>query len=380
MALTNFGLLTEEQKTVWSRDMWSQARTTSAFNKFLGEGENAVVQHIKELTKSEKGDRAVITLVADAKGDGVAGDRTLEGREEALSSYDQVIRIDKLRHAHKSQGEMAEQRSVVNFRKAAKGSLSYWLGNRIDQMFFLTLAGVSYAYTNNGVLRTSKMDGNTALADLEFAADIKAPSAKRRARWNKTTGQLIWGGATSDVTAADVVTWEMLVQLKAEAKLKHIRGVREKGGEETYHVFLNPTAMAALKLDPDYMNNLRHAQARDGNNPLFTGSTVKIDGLYIHEHEYVYNTLGAASGSKWGGGGLVDGCSVALCGAQALGFADIGDSSWVEKEFDYDAQPGIAVGKILGFLKPRFATMYEDDTVEDFGVINVFTAARKPAV
>ena len=53
MAVTNFGLLTDEQKTTWSMDFWSQARNLSFINKFLGKSENSVIQHITELKKSE---------------------------------------------------------------------------------------------------------------------------------------------------------------------------------------------------------------------------------------------------------------------------------------------------------------------------------------
>ena len=65
---TNFSLLTTEQKTVWSMDMWKQARNYSFVNKFLGNGSNSMIQHITELKKSEKGARAVITLLADLEG------------------------------------------------------------------------------------------------------------------------------------------------------------------------------------------------------------------------------------------------------------------------------------------------------------------------
>ena len=45
MATTNFGLLTDEQKTAWSLDFWKQARNLSFINKFLGKDSNAVIQH-----------------------------------------------------------------------------------------------------------------------------------------------------------------------------------------------------------------------------------------------------------------------------------------------------------------------------------------------
>jgi hypothetical protein len=168
--------------------------------------------------------------------------------------------------------------------------------------------------------------------------------------------------------------WELFVQLKAYAKERYIRGVGGEGGEETFHAFLTPAAMARLKLDQTYLLNLRHSQAKDKNDALFSGSSVKIDGIYLHEFRHVYNTVGAATGSKWGGAGDVDGCQVLFCGSQALGMADIGAPEWSEKGFDYDNQQGISVGKILGFLKPKFGNIYENGSVEDFGVISAYVA------
>jgi N4-gp56 family major capsid protein len=369
MALTNFGLLTNEQKTVWSMDLWRNARNQSFINRFLGKGPNSMVQHITELKKSEKGARAVITLLADLQGDGVAGDRTLEGNEEAMQTFDQVIRIDQLRHANRHEGRMADQKSIVEFRGNSRDVLAYWLADRIDQLAFLTMSGVSYSMKNNGVARVG-----SDLPYLEFAADVAAPSTNRRLRWDATNQQLVSNAATSSVAATDTLQWATLVQLKAYAKERYIRGIKDGNGEETFHVFVTPTAMAKLKLDSNYMLNVRHAQERGDKNELFTGTSVKVDGLYIHEFRHVYNTRAAASGSKWGSGGTVEGCQVLFCGAQALGMADIGAPEWVEKGFDYENQQAISVGKILGFLKPKFGNIYENGSVEDFGVISCYVA------
>lgn len=367
--LTNFGLLTAEQKTIWSMDLWKQARNQSFINRFLGNGPDSLIQHITELKKDEKGSRAVITLLADLQGDGVAGDRTLEGNEEAMQTFDQVIRIDQLRHANRHEGKMAEQKSVVSFRNNSRNVLAYWLADRMDQMAFLTLAGRSYSFRPNGATRVG-----SDLPNLEFAADVAAPTTGRRFRWNGTSKLLEANGATSSVATADTPMWELFVQAKAAAKDRYIRGVNAGGGEETYHAFLTPQAMAKLKLDPTYLQNLRHAQSKGANEKLFSGGAVNIDGIVLHEFRHVPNTTGAASGSKWGGGGTVDGSHILFCGAQALGMADIGNAEWVEKGFDYDNQQGISVGKILGFLKPKFGSIYENNAVEDFGVLNIYVA------
>ena len=367
---TNFSMLTNEQKTVWSMDMWKQARNMSFVNKFMGESANSLIQHITELKKTEKGARAVITLLSDLEGDGVAGDRTLEGNEESLKSYDQVIRIDQLRHANRHEGRMAEQKSIVSFRADSKDTLAYWLSDRIDQLAFLTLSGVAYSNKNAGGTRVG-----SDLPFLEFAADVAAPSAKRFGRYNNTSKSIEWGTGTSGVTATDTPAWEMLVQAKAYAKDNYVRGVRMDGNDECYHAFLSPTAMARLKLDPTYLQNLRHAQPRTDANQLFAGgNSVLVDGIYIHEFRHVINTRLAASGSKYGGSGTVDGCQVLFCGAQALGMADIGAPEWVEKEFDFGNQQAISTGKILGFLKPKYTSQYSGGTVEDFGVLSIYTA------
>lgn len=369
MSLTNFGLLTTEQKTVWSMDLWKQARNLSFINKFLGSDANAIVHHITELKKDEKGARAVITLLADLTGDGVVGDRKLEGNEEGMQTFDQVIRIDQLRNANRLEGRMADQKSIINFRQASRNVLAYWLSDRIDQLAFQTMGGVAYTKKPNGATRVG-----SDLPFLEFAADVAAPSSGRKYRWDGTNKVLVANGASSAVVAADTPMWELFVQLKAAAKDKYIRGTRREGGDEVYHAFLTPGAMAKLKLDPTYMANVRYTTQSSVNAKLFGGGAVEIDGIVLHEFRHVPNTLGAASGSKYGGAGTVEGSQIIFCGAQALGMADIGAPYWVEKEFDFDNQPAISVGKMLGFLKPKFATIYESNSVEDFGVINVYVA------
>jgi len=367
MSLTNFNALTSEQKTVWSRQVWKQARNYAFTTKFTGSGPNAMIQRITELTKSEKGTRAVITLVADLEEDGVGGDNQLEGNEEEIKAYDQVIQIDQLRNANRHKGRLADQKTVVNFREQSRDVLAYWLADRIDQLAFLTMSGVAYTFTNRGASRSS-----STFANLDFASDVSPPSTNRYRRWDATSGLV--AGATNVVSAADTPSWAMMVELKAYAKDKYIRGIKGPGGQEFYHVFMTPQGMAKLRQDPDYLANVRNAGVRGGSNELFKGTdTVMVDGLMIHEYRHVYNTAGAASGSKWGSASTVDGQAALFCGAQALGMADIGAPEWVEKGFDYENQQGIAVGKLFGFLKPVFRSNI-DATDEDFGIIRCNTA------
>ena len=73
MALTNFAALTADQKMVWSKDLWQEARDLTFINKFTG-GSDSCVQRITELTKTEKGELVIMHLLADLVDDGVVGD------------------------------------------------------------------------------------------------------------------------------------------------------------------------------------------------------------------------------------------------------------------------------------------------------------------
>ena len=66
----------------------------------------------------------------------------------------------------------------------------------------------------------------------------------------------------------------------------------------------------------------------------------------------------------------MNGTRTLLCGAQALGMVDLGAPEWTEKLFQYDSQQGINVDKMMGLLKPKFHSIY-DDSVEDFGIVAV---------
>ncbi len=368
MATTNFNLLLTDQKTVWARTVWKQARNFSFVSKFTGSGPNSMIQRITELTKSEKGTRAVITLVPDLTDDGQSGDDTLEGNEESIVAYDQRINIDQLRNANRHKGRLADQKTVVNFRQQARDVLAYWLADRMDQLAFLTMSGVAYTQKTSGEART----GTGALAGLDYAADVTTPSTNRHRRWDATLG--LQTGDTTAVETGDTPTWAMLVELKAYAKEAYVRGIRGPGGAEFYHVFMTPTGMAKLRQDSDYLANVRNAGTRGSSNELFKGTdTVMVDGLLIHEYRHVFDTQGLTSGTdKWGSASNVNGQRTIFAGAQALGLADIGAPEWVEKGFDYDNQQGISVGKIFGFLKPVFQSVADSTnggSDEDHGLV-----------
>lgn len=373
MATTNFAALTANEYTVWSRDFWREARNKTFLMRFAGTTANSMVQRITELRKTTDGARAVITLINEATGDGVVGDNQLEGNEEALSASDTIIQLDQWRKAHVSHGKMADQRSIVNFRVEARDQLAYSASRVMDELGFLTMSGVNYSLNTDGSQRFGSQ-----LPLLRYNADIKAPSSKRHFYWD---GNFLRPGDTSAIEITYLPTYRMLVELKAKAVNSYIRPIRTDDGVEIYNVFMTPDGIAALKRDPEFIAAWREAEKRGKDNPLFKGTAhggsmgIMIDGLNILEYRNVFNTRGAAAGSKWGDTGNVDGQRVILAGAQALAFADIGRATWNEKDFDYGNRQGVSIAKIFGLLKPQFFSTY-DKSVQDFGVITVDTALQ----
>ncbi|HSG97302.1 MAG TPA: DUF4043 family protein [Woeseiaceae bacterium] len=428
MAKTNFTALLDEQKLVWSRDIWSTARQLSFFMSQMGEGNNTVIQRVSELTPTERGAQAVITLVPDLEEDGAMGDNEVWDNEEAIRAKDQSIYIDQIRHANRTTGRMNDQKSIVNFRETSRDVLAHWLADRVDQMGLLTASGVDPRLKTNGGLRTGftfnpdaadptvwaavTRAGSGAgrlgygLIDLAFFTDpagalgdrVKVPTANRHFRWVASSATLEAADTTA-VVATDYPSYKMLVEAKAYAKDKRLRPIKGDQGTEMYHVFMHPKAVAKLKLDSDFLANLRNAGQRGKSNPLFSGAIETVDGLVIHENTHVFNTLGATTGAasalassatdaatdfagaighKWGASASVNGCRVLFLGAQALAFADLGMPTWEEDDWDYKNQLGISTGKILGFCKPQFYSPKDNTNIasekEDYGVMCIDVA------
>lgn len=364
MAETDFGSLSAAKKKIWSTKLWTQFRDESFWvsNGFVGTNMNTPVQRIDELTKTGRGLECVMQLVNDLEEDGIVGDGTLTGNEEALVNGAQSIQIDQLANAVKSAGKMSEQATVIRFREEAKNKLGFWLPDKIDELMFLTVAG--RAYTLHTDLST-RVGSN--LPSLTFASDVVAPSSNRIK---------YAGSATSEatLTASDKMSWNLCVTAKTFASRQGIRPIRQ-GGKEYYAMVMSCEQRRDLLLDSDYQTIVSRAAERGSSNPLFKNAIAVVDGLVLYDHRKVINTTGLAGGAKWGAGGTVEGAQAQLMGAGALGFTTLGGGDWAEADqTDYKRKPGVAYSQMLGILKPQFAPT-SGATIEDYGTVAVKTAA-----
>lgn len=372
MAQTDFGALSAARKKLWSADVWQAGRDASFWfsNGFIGKGNNDNTRPIKrvtELTETDRGTECVMQLVLDMQTDGIVGDNTLTGNEEALVNDAQTIKIDMLRNAVKSKGAMAEQQTVIRFRAVAKEKLSFWLGDKIDELAFLTGSGRAYTLKTDGTTRTSSQ-----LPQLAFASDVVAASSGRK---------VFAGSATSEatLTASDTMSWNFLVDAKTLAYRKKVKPIRE-GGKEYFAVVMSPEQRRDLVTDTTYQTIVSRAAERGFSNPLFNNALAVVDGLILYAHNKVFNTLGLTGSTRWGAGGTVDGAQALLFGACGMGLATIGDSQMLEGDInDYGNQPGIGIGRKVGLLKPQFKSIPDNLTTQDFGIVSLYTAAARAA-
>lgn len=371
MSQTDFGALSALEKKVYSAKVIKAGREQSFFmgqNGFMSSGlddASKPIHYVNELTETERGAKCVMPLVLDLSGDGVVDDNDLENNEESMIADYLEVKVSQLRHGVKNRGKMSEQKTVLRFRALAKDKLAFWLGDKVDEILFLVASGVALTSLTNGASRS----GTSQLPSVAFAGDISAP----------TTNRKLFGGtatSTATLTTSDTMKWVLLVKAKALAIRRRLKPIKVNG-KNTYVVVMSPEQARDLKGDSDYKTIAAQAEKRGSDNPLFTGAFIMVDGLYLYEHNKVYNTLGLTSGTdKWGSGSNVDGAQALLMGAQAIGYARIGSPEWGESDnTDYQNKQGIGYGIMLGAIKSKFKSRADSDTTQDFSLISIYTAA-----
>jgi len=364
MAITNLAA-SQDPFVNWKKDSIRVFREALFFKKMMGSDENNIVQYITELKKTDTGTRAMIGLIPDLKGNGVVGDNDLEGREESMDAFWQDINVDLHRNGVVSKGKKNDRIAVFKVRSEARDRLMRWKANMVDELLILAASGISFGLKTDGGIRGGTGD---ALTSLDFSADVMPPSSNRHFNYNGTN---LVAGDTTQIAAGFLPKYGMVVDLMAEARTRGIKPI-QIGGQDHYVYLCHPKHFAQLKKDPDFRDAIISAGLRGDSNAIYTGATVTMDGLIIHVNNKVFNTRNALAGAKWGAAQNVNGTRSLLMGAQALAFADISENmEWEEQPKDYNNRYGIAISNFYGILKPQFQSAYDNDTVQDFGVMAV---------
>lgn len=355
MAATEFGVNHPLAIKKWSSDLMKETlKKTYAF-QFIGKGSNSLCQWKDDLSKGQGGDQITMGLRVQLQGDGVSGDETLEGNEEALVTYNDAIVINQLRHATRSQGKMSEQRVPFDVRAENRDSLSDWWSDRIDTWFFNHLAG-------NTAVSDTKYTGHNATLAPDSDHVIYAGSQSSEASLVSTN--------VFTLTLLDYALERVKVFGKGSADFPDSMPMRPiRLGSENYYVcFLHPYQVTDLRTNTNsgQWQDIQKAAMQGGkiaNNPIFTGALGMYNNVIMHEATRIpsitTNTRRAV-----------------LCGAQALGIAFGKDTAspnrmtWTEELFDYKNQLGVGAGCIAGLKKLRYNS-------KDFGAMVLSTYAVK---
>jgi N4-gp56 family major capsid protein len=349
MAVTSYGVNDPLAVKLWSKKLSVEVLKATWLSKFMGPTSNSLIQ-IKDDTKKSAGDKITFGLRMQLTGAGTAGDGTLEGNEEALTTYNDAVLIDQLRHAVRSGGRMSQQRVPFSVREEALSGLTDWWKDRIDLSGF------------------NQLCGNTAQADTRFTG-MQATLAPDNA---VGTGHYLNAHAAASVLDSDLVAGEVfnLTMLdraseRATVITPALRPVMV--GKNKYWVgFIHTYQKTDLRTNTasGQWLDIQKAAMTGGevsDNPIFTGALGVYNNVILHEDTRVTQGVNA---------GPVANANVrraVFCGAQALTMAFGRESgpnrfTWVEELFDYENQLGVAAGLIFGMKKSRFNNL-------DFGTV-----------
>lgn len=346
MATTSYGVNANEAVKLWRRKLAHEALKKTYIKRFIGEGSDSMIQKLPETNKGP-GDRIRTVLRMQLTGDGVQGDNTLEGSEEALTTYTDDILINQLRHAVRSGGQMTEQRVPFSIREEAMMGLSDWWADRWDTWFF------------------NQMCGYTTQSDTKFSGHnaITAPS---RHKWTEA-------GTSADEnldSSGDLMNLAIIDAAVEEAKVGTVP-IRPcmVDGKPYFVVFLHPYQVTDLRTTVSTSAvtwfGIQSSAMQGGkvsDNPIFSGALGVYNGCILHESSRVTQGVHSSTGAA-----VTTVRRAILCGAQSCGVAfgqghDQSSYDWFEQMFDFGNQLGVKAGCISGLKKFRWNSV-------DFGVV-----------
>lgn len=348
MATTEFGTGHPLAVKLWSKKLFYETIAETYFGRFLGKSADSLIQW-KDETQKSAGDRVTVGLRMQLSGTGVSGDDTLEGNEEALTTYHQNLTIDQFRHATRSKGKMSEQRVLFDVRQENMNALADFFAKRFDTSLFNQIAG------------------NTAQTDVKYTGNnaTTAPS----------TNNIMWVNsnvATGDESNSTVDTFTTAMLDRALTRAKSMDALGQPlirplrvGGQDKFVAFLHPYQVYALRREStaatvtwwEVNRSALSGGMKDGADALYRGSLGEYNNIILHESNNVPTGVNSSTAAA-----VTTTRRAIFCGAQSAIFATGRENknmpdqrmSYKEEEFDYGNQLGVSAGSIYGIVKTRF--------------------------
>jgi N4-gp56 family major capsid protein len=321
----------------WSVGLEAETLKKLSYRAFIGKRSDSLIQEKDELSK-EPGDQITIGLRGqlDPTLAPVQGNAGLEGNERTIDLYTDAIKLDQIRDAVRFNNVIDKQRVTFDMRDEAKVALADKLAAVMDFAFFHHIAG------NTAVDDTALTFNNATVA----ATDVIRPTA--------STDE---GLGSSNTFTLELVDWA--VEKAKTRSFMPMRPAHVEGLGEYYICFLHPYQVRALRASGSQWTAIQRdilQGMKDPNgSPLITGGLGVYNGVLFVESSRV--PLGVNSSTD---AAVSNTRRAVLAGAQAAAicYGRFGGSDerfrWVEKEFDYDNQLGVAAGLVGGMKKLQF--------------------------
>ena len=351
----------------WSATLFVDMNRDSYWGqRFMGKGKDAKtpVQVLTEL-QNDAGDTITFDLFGQLKQKPTYGDNILKGKEEALRSYTDTVKIDQIRCGVNGGGRMTRKRTLHDLRQVARTLMAQWWARWQDETMFC------YASGGRGVNDDFIHDvGWTGFSDNAIqAADDK---------------HLLFGGdATSEATLASDDKMDLRLIDRAKTKSKTQGGGTGISGSRLRPIRINGEDRLVMVMHEFQAYDLRTntstgqwldiqkaaAGAQGQGNPIFKGALGEYNSVILHSHE-------AAIRINAGADGLQPCARALLLGAQGLvmAFGSPGSNlrfDWHEETEDRGNQIVITSSTVGGVKKTRFDN-------RDFGVYTLPTYAADP--
>lgn len=322
---------------IWATDLYAQAESQVWWQMWTGpEGSSMPVITKDDLTK-EPGDTVKMDIILALTGAGTTGDIvTLEGNEEKIKPRQMSVAVTKKGHAVRWTW-LSEVLITFNHRTIARNQLAKWLAGKIDNDIFNEMSG----------------NGTSVIPDANKWFAGTATTRNTIADGN-TTGRL---------------TLATLTELKAYAQTElKIEPIRLEGGEEVFGLVCHPYTIMQLKeFDTSWAQAQRDARERGVGNPIFTGAAGMWDGIILYSSQRVPRSLNV--------GTPIQVSDNVFFGAQAASHAWAAYPRWVEEEFSYGEERGIATMWVNGIAVNSF-----DLTAAGVAATSAYTAIGEMVV
>ena len=307
MALTEITTGATETVKRWASRVWAEMPRTIFWGRFMQESDQAIIE-VKRDLEGTTGDVLNFTFSKKLRGAGVENDDDLEGQEEELEYFSDTVTLRQRRNAVRLKGAMSERRTAFDQRKDSKSHLKTWMAETIDDFIFTQ-------FDTNPT--TTVFGGGRTSTALLIVTDLMTPT--------------LIDQAVAKAKKADPKIWPVSVS-----------------GKDHYVLVIHTDSGYDLQRNSEWNQTQRDAGVRGDDNNIFTGAFGEWRGVVIHEHEKV------PVSTTYGAGGDVPGASNMFLGMQAGLFAwGKRPEAW-EKEFNYGASVGFAIGAIWDFTKAVF--------------------------